>query len=497
MLDYLSRIAHSMKEVIISVFGYQTSYDTIKRIKHEEEEKVKEIESQKQNKTKNLISKLDLKKLEDLAQTLEDYFHHKGWHQTQLTHSGETKHYYDFVVSIENEKGDLSIHYNNGLDAGQLFRSTLDSIEEVDGELIARYNFTLPNPNEGFYGTLVELINKYHGCYLDKKSSQEGQFVLCSNAEFRKRTAQERFSRPDRFSTLVIKEEYKKDKSGKVKPSTVKSGITFASVGGLEPIINELQYIVEVIKDQEKARAEGCEQVSGVLMYGPTGTGKTLLAKALSNEADAKFLAINLGNILTKWYGVSEENLSNIFKEAENSKGTTILFFDEIDGICINRTTDTHLTDRRLVNIFLDYLDGINKVNNVIVVGTTNSYDPENEKFAIDEALLRPGRFDYKLRIPLPDERGRKEIFDIHINRIKKQIQKNIFEENINLQKLVEESKDASGADIKGAIDAAVRRRYMSLRFSGEDIIITTSDLIEALNTILIHEKKRRPIGFK
>ncbi len=146
-----------------------------------------------------------------------------------------------------------------------------------------------------------------------------------------------------------------------------------------------------------------------MLLYGPPGTGKTLLAKAVANEANAHFIAINGPEIMSKFYGESEERLRDIFKEAEENAPPSIIFIDEIDAIAPKREEVVGEVEKRVVSQLLTLMDGLKSRGKVIVIAATNRPD------ALDPALRRPGgRFDREIEVGVPDKKGRKEILQIH-----------------------------------------------------------------------------------
>jgi len=161
------------------------------------------------------------------------------------------------------------------------------------------------------------------------------------------------------------------------------------------------------LKHPEIFEKLGIEPPKGVLLYGPPGTGKTLLAKAVANESNAHFIAINGPEIMSKYYGESEERLREIFKEAEEN-APSIIFIDEIDAIAPKREEVVGEVEKRVVSQLLTLMDGLKSRGKVIVIGATNRPD------ALDPALRRPGRFDREIEVGVPDKQGRKEILQIH-----------------------------------------------------------------------------------
>ncbi|RLI85550.1 MAG: AAA family ATPase [Archaeoglobales archaeon] len=184
--------------------------------------------------------------------------------------------------------------------------------------------------------------------------------------------------------------------------------VTYEDIGGLKRELRLVREMIELpLKHPELFQRLGIDPPKGVLLYGPPGTGKTLIAKAVANEVDAHFISVSGPEIMSKYYGESEQRLREIFEEAkENSP--SIIFFDEIDAIAPRREEVTGEVERRVVAQLLALMDGLEARGDVIVIGATNRPD------AIDPALRRPGRFDREIEIGVPDREGRKEILQIH-----------------------------------------------------------------------------------
>ncbi|MFA4668437.1 CDC48 family AAA ATPase [Pyrococcus kukulkanii] len=186
------------------------------------------------------------------------------------------------------------------------------------------------------------------------------------------------------------------------------TGVTYEDIGGLKDVIEKIREMIELpLKHPELFEKLGIEPPKGVLLYGPPGTGKTLLAKAVANEANAYFIAINGPEIMSKYYGESEERLREVFKEAEEN-APAIIFIDEIDAIAPKRKEVVGEVEKRVVSQLLTLMDGLKSRGKVIVIAATNRPD------AIDPALRRPGRFDREIEVGVPDKQGRKEILQIH-----------------------------------------------------------------------------------
>ncbi len=184
--------------------------------------------------------------------------------------------------------------------------------------------------------------------------------------------------------------------------------VTYEDIGGLKRELRLVREMIELpLKHPEIFQRLGIEPPKGVLLYGPPGTGKTLIAKAVANEVDAHFISISGPEIMSKYYGESEQRLREIFEEAKEN-APSIIFIDEIDAIAPKREEVTGEVERRVVAQLLTLMDGLEARGDVIVIGATNRPD------AVDPALRRPGRFDREIEIGVPDREGRKEILQIH-----------------------------------------------------------------------------------
>ena len=184
--------------------------------------------------------------------------------------------------------------------------------------------------------------------------------------------------------------------------------ITYEDIGGLHEELLRVREMIELpLKHPELFNRLGIDPPKGVLLYGPPGTGKTLIAKAVANEAGANFASIQGPEIMSKYYGQSEERLREKFEEAEKN-APSVLFIDELDSIAPKREEVTGEVERRVVAQLLTLMDGLSGRGQVIVIGATNRED------AIDPALRRPGRFDREIEIGVPDRDGRMEVLQIH-----------------------------------------------------------------------------------
>ncbi len=259
--------------------------------------------------------------------------------------------------------------------------------------------------------------------------------------------------------------------------------ITYEDIGGLKEELQRIRELVELpLKYPELFEKLGIEPPKGVLLYGPPGCGKTLIAKAIANETNAYFISINGPEIMSKFYGESEENLRKIFKEAEEN-APSIIFIDEIDAIAPKRDEVHGEVERRVVAQLLALMDGLKPRGRVVVIAATNR--PE----ALDPALRRPGRFDREIYIKVPDRNGRKEILQIHTRNMP-------LASDVNLDEIADVTHGFTGADIaalcKEAAMQALRRILPKIDFESEtippevleELKVTREDFLNALKMV-------------
>lgn len=225
--------------------------------------------------------------------------------------------------------------------------------------------------------------------------------------------------------------------------------VTYEDLGGLHEEIKKVREMIELpLKHPELFDRLGIEPPKGVLLHGPPGTGKTLLARAVANESRATFLPLNGPEIMSKWYGQSEENLRKIFEQAEK-QAPAIIFIDEVDSIAPKRERVQGEVERRVVSQLLTLMDGLKSRGKVIVIAATNRPN------SLDPALRRPGRFDREIEIAVPNKDGRKEILQIHTRGMP-------IAKDVDLNKLAEITYGYVGADLaaicKEAAMHALRR---------------------------------------
>ncbi len=229
----------------------------------------------------------------------------------------------------------------------------------------------------------------------------------------------------------------------KVEPSAMrevlikKPNVKWSDVGGLKEAKEKLRELVELpLLRPELYKAAGIKPSKGVLLYGPSGTGKTLLAKAVATEANANFISIKGPELISKWVGESEKHVREIFKKAKQVS-PSIIFFDEFDSISKSRGSGIGSdSSEKVVNQLLTELDGIEDLENVMIIAATNRRD------LIDPAILRPGRIDAHVELGLPDKETRKEIFKVHVRGMP-------LETEIKIEDFVDKTDGFNGAEIE------------------------------------------------
>ncbi|MFL6522566.1 MAG: CDC48 family AAA ATPase [Nitrososphaera sp.] len=236
-----------------------------------------------------------------------------------------------------------------------------------------------------------------------------------------------------------------------VQPSAMREvlvqrpNVGWDDIGGLDQVKEELAEAIEwPLKHADLFAEANIEPPKGILLHGPPGTGKTMIAKAVAATSEANFISIKGPELISKWVGESEKGVREVFRKARQA-APCVIFFDELDAIAPRRgggsEGDGHVTER-VISQMLTELDGLEDLKGVVVIGATNRPD------IIDEALLRPGRFDRILEVPAPDKEARKQIIQIHTK-------KKPLESNVNLDKLIDMTEGMTGADIAALVNAA------------------------------------------
>lgn len=258
-----------------------------------------------------------------------------------------------------------------------------------------------------------------------------------------------------------------------------KPNVRWDDVGGLEEAKEKLRELVELpLLRPDLFTQAGIKPSRGILLSGPPGTGKTLLAKAVATEARANFISIKGPELMSKWVGESEKHIREIFKKARQVS-PTIIFFDEFDSISKVRGSSFSDATERMVNQLLTELDGVEELENVMIIAATNRRD------LIDPALLRPGRIDAIVELPFPDAPSRKKIFAVHTRTMP-------LDKGVKLEPYVEKTDGWTGADIESVCREAglraIKRQYRS--DSKASFTVTAEDFDTAIETVRLNTSK-------
>jgi transitional endoplasmic reticulum ATPase len=239
-----------------------------------------------------------------------------------------------------------------------------------------------------------------------------------------------------------------------------KSAFRFADVAGLEEVKQDIRLkMIYPFQHADLAQRFGVRPGGGILLYGPPGTGKTLLAKATAGEIDATFFRISPADVLSKWVGEAEQNIKKLFDAAAGEE-RSIIFIDEIEALVPARRDEGSSVMQRVVPQILQGVEGFDKKAGrpILLMGATNV------PWQLDPAMLRPGRFDEKVYIPLPDEPARRKMLDIYLaNRP--------LAANIDLDALAKQLDGYSGADIKYVCDRAATIPFLESIARGEEVL--------------------------
>ena len=269
---------------------------------------------------------------------------------------------------------------------------------------------------------------------------------------------------------ITISEQPAEQIADTQETQTATPSITYEDIGGLDRELEQVREIIELpMRHPELFQQLGIEPPKGVLLHGPPGTGKTLMAQAVANEIDAYFTDISGPEIMSKYYGESEEQLREIFDEATEN-APAVVFIDEIDSIAPKRGETSGDVERRVVAQLLSLMDGLEDRGQVIVIGATNRVD------ALDPALRRGGRFDREIEVGVPDRDGRKEILQVHTRGMP-------LSDGIDLEKYAENTHGFVGADIeqlaKEAAMNALRRVRPQLNLEEDEIDAETLEKLQ------------------
>jgi proteasome regulatory subunit len=279
-----------------------------------------------------------------------------------------------------------------------------------------------------------------------------------------------------RGSTIVEILPNREDPLVKSMEIVEKPSVRYNDIGGLEKQIQELREVVELpLKNPDIFKELGVQPPKGVLLFGPPGTGKTMLAKAVATESNSTFIHVVASEFAQKFVGEGARIVREVFELAKK-KAPSIVFIDEIDAIGAKRvdlgTSGEREIQRTLMQL-LSELDGFQPLDNVKIIAATNRVD------ILDPALLRPGRFDRLIEIPLPDLKARKDILQIYIKKMKVRL------DNFDIEKIARYTEGFSGADIRNICTEA---GYIAIREGRREIYV--DDFIKAINRVNENRKK-------
>jgi transitional endoplasmic reticulum ATPase len=281
---------------------------------------------------------------------------------------------------------------------------------------------------------------------------------------------------PEILDRMVVKEDDFLSAYREITPTAMREvyvevpSVHWKEVGGLDRIKNELEQSVEwPLKKPEVFKRMGIKPPRGILLYGPPGCGKTLLARAVATESEANFISVKGPEIFSKWVGESEKAIREVFRKARTA-APAIIFFDELDSIIPRRGagyTDSGATER-VISQLLTEMDGIESLQNVVVIAATNRPD------ILDPAVMRPGRFDRLIDVPAPDAKALMQIFKIHARDMP-------LSKDVDLQEIAEKARGYSGADV----EALCREAAMNaLRDSIDSKEVSRKDFDKAMETV-------------
>jgi transitional endoplasmic reticulum ATPase len=321
----------------------------------------------------------------------------------------------EIEIGVPNKEGRLQVL--------QIHTRSMPLADDVDLSQLA-------NVTHGFVGADLEALSKEAALHAIRRILPEIDFEAESiPAEI--------------LNKIIVDMNDFQESLKEIEPSAMREvlvevpNVKWTDIGGLEDVKEELQEAIEwPLKYPEIFAYMNTAPPKGVLLYGPPGTGKTLLAKAAANESEANFISIKGPEVLSKWVGESEKAVREVFRKARQA-APTIIFFDELDSITPVRGSScgSSQVTERVISQFLTELDGLEELKDVVVIGATNRID------IVDPALLRPGRFDRLLNVPVPDLDGRKAILKIHL-------EKKPLADDVKVDVLAEKTDGYSGADL-------------------------------------------------
>jgi len=248
--------------------------------------------------------------------------------------------------------------------------------------------------------------------------------------------------------------------------------VRFSDVAGLDEVKEQIRLrLVYPFQDPERAQRYGIRPGGGILLYGPPGTGKTLIAKAIAGEVDAAFFTVKPSEIMSKWVGEAEQNVAKLFEAARRFE-RSVIFIDEIEALLPQRHSTHSTVMQRVVPQFLQELEGFSgRPRNLLFIGATN------EPWSLDPAAVRPGRFDEKIYIPLPDFPARRRILELHLKD-------RPLSPEVDLDELARRLDGYSGADIVAVCEKACAAAYLDAMETGIDRQVLWKDFSKALEEV-------------
>jgi transitional endoplasmic reticulum ATPase len=264
------------------------------------------------------------------------------------------------------------------------------------------------------------------------------------------------------------------DMKGKIEIN-MKPEVTFADIGGLARAKQEIAGLVFALKSPDLHKKWGTRPPNGVLLYGPPGTGKTLLAMALAREAEAVFFHVRVTNVVTKWYADSFDVLQEVFNQVKESD-RCILFLDEIDDMVFDRAAPEELrhASRRLVNSVAEQLDDIGRAGDILAVASTNRPD------AVDPTLIRAGRLDQLIEVPLPENDEKRAIMKIHMGKAEAMAGRTLFAE-LDLDAVLARTVKLNSADLAEIVQKSLEEKVRQEGSGAQPAPVTTEDMQRAI----------------
>ena len=359
---------------------------------------------------------------------------------------------------------------------GRFDREIIINVPDREGRLAVLKIHTrgMPLTKEVKLKEIASVTHGFVGADLEALSKEAAMSVLRKFLPKLKLDSEEQIP-PEILSKLIVNKNDFTDALRVVRPSAMREvlvetpNVDWDSVGGLDSVKGELKEAVEwPMKYPGSFKRMGIRPSRGILLYGPTGTGKTLLAKAVAKESEANFIQVKGPSLLSMWVGKSEEGMRKIFERARQV-APCVVFFDEIDSLAGRRgvETGTKVTER-VLNQMLAEIDGLEDLNDILIIGATNRPD------MLDPALLRPGRFDRILLVNAPEEEGRKMILEIHTKNVP-------LAKNVRIKDIAKKTVGFTGADLEALVREAA---MLALRESIDSKDVRKKHFDEALRKI-------------